>query len=74
MAEINWTDEAVRARAEIAARYLTPIAALDTFVEALCGIDACASVEDGLSMASAILAGESDAQVSYRGSHRLEGF
>lgn len=74
MAEIKWTDETVRLRAEIAARYLVPVAAVTTYVEAACDIDVCESVEDGLSQASASLAGESDAQVNYRGSHRLEGF
>jgi hypothetical protein len=74
MAKINWTDEAVRVRAEIAARYLTPVAAVTTYVEAACDMDMCTGVEDGLSRAAAVLAGESDAQVSYRGSHRLEGF
>lgn len=74
MAEIKWTDETVRLCAEVAARYLVPVAAVITYVEAACDIDACDGVEDGLNRAAAILAGESETQVNYRGSHRLEGF
>lgn len=74
MAEIKWTDETVRIRAEVAARYLVPVAAVTTYVEASCDIEVCESVADGLSRAAAVLAGESEAQINYRGSHRLEGF